>query len=67
MLKEKGGLAISESPEPLVPIGSRSTGVSLQPAIPRRVAPNRARFGFTHTQGMMGTFVNAIFPTRVIL
>jgi hypothetical protein len=43
-------LAVRQSPSAgsqSVPIGSRSIGVSLQPAIPRRVAPSRARFRFT--------------------
>src|SRR5271165_6016198 len=43
MLEEMGGLATAQwtGSRPL-PIGSRSIGVSLQPAIPRRVAPQQS-------------------------
>src|SRR5271166_2172843 len=44
MLEEMGGLATAQwtGSRPL-PIGSRSIGVSLQPASPRRVAPHFAQ------------------------
>ena len=48
MLEERDdGLATANDGSRPVPIGSRFIAVSLQPAIPRRVLPSRARFRFT--------------------